>query len=562
MTFFYQGVFALFLLASILKSCRSSILDDNYCDDRLHGRDEKFSSACSGLVNGLTVKCLDQRFVIQRIYASRVGDGICDCCDGSDESPEVCPRVNSNTDESYNSCERTGVALKESMRDGVQKKIAGSKKKRELVAATQKRFADTKAAVDKEIREGPKLDASIKAIEERLDDAARAESVALESKVQEAKLIFNAAIAALAENLESNVLVKFVAALTIRSREEATETIGASLPRDPGTGEPDLAEAMIIAMEGPMTKDGDITLGERENSAELVINIDGVPVAGPASYVLNRAKLSNTVLDDMQVALAISSDVEKVKLIPVLQAAVAEAQLEQVVLLSALDAGVFGEATLAEIMPLVEALPPCHYLVQKRGMPSKEGDSLREELAQLRAERVEMINKSKDAGALMSHKDADFGPDSRYFAFHGMCFKKRLGYQYSACPFGEAHQGNVLLGRYAGIEFRPTRHVKGGSSSSSSMLELSDALRAELGLEPASSSSFSAAGAGDRQEEQEQEQEMWMTFRGGSYCHPAKRPREMHLRLECYDETLTELVDVMEPETCSYTGVLKTPLAC
>ena len=85
--------FRIFLIVLIfltaLDPAISSSINDDFCDNVVTGEDETLSSACSGLVSGLKLACKDQKHVIQRIYASRVGDGVCDCCDGSDEREGV-----------------------------------------------------------------------------------------------------------------------------------------------------------------------------------------------------------------------------------------------------------------------------------------------------------------------------------------------------------------------------------------------------------------------------------------------------------------------------------------
>lgn len=74
------------LLIPLLLSGQSSVDNDNYCDDVLHGRDEWLTSACSGAASSSSLRftCLDSSSVAT-IPLSRVHDGVCDCCDGSDE---------------------------------------------------------------------------------------------------------------------------------------------------------------------------------------------------------------------------------------------------------------------------------------------------------------------------------------------------------------------------------------------------------------------------------------------------------------------------------------------
>lgn len=61
-----------------------AIYDDNYCDFS-DGRDEHHSSACSHVTPAVKFTCADFTSRAYTIPTSRVNDGVCDCCDGSDE---------------------------------------------------------------------------------------------------------------------------------------------------------------------------------------------------------------------------------------------------------------------------------------------------------------------------------------------------------------------------------------------------------------------------------------------------------------------------------------------
>ena len=85
-------------------ACRVApeFLDDNFCDDLVNGCDEPLTAACSLVKRTPTFQCNatvtgEPHF----LYASRLGDTICDCCDGSDEAPGLCPDVCRAEQESF-----------------------------------------------------------------------------------------------------------------------------------------------------------------------------------------------------------------------------------------------------------------------------------------------------------------------------------------------------------------------------------------------------------------------------------------------------------------------------
>jgi protein kinase C substrate 80K-H len=79
--------------ADPLRPCADSLpiaqLDDDFCDCEVDGSDEPSTAACSHVAVG-TFACLAGG---QRVPLSVVGDGVCDCCDGSDEPSAACPNT-------------------------------------------------------------------------------------------------------------------------------------------------------------------------------------------------------------------------------------------------------------------------------------------------------------------------------------------------------------------------------------------------------------------------------------------------------------------------------------
>jgi protein kinase C substrate 80K-H len=74
-------------------SVSSGQFNDDYCDSN-DGTDETTTSACAG-VSRRSYECIGDYEKL--IPISRVGDGICDCCDGSDEINSAWPITCANT---------------------------------------------------------------------------------------------------------------------------------------------------------------------------------------------------------------------------------------------------------------------------------------------------------------------------------------------------------------------------------------------------------------------------------------------------------------------------------
>ena len=92
------------VLATDATSCPvpSARTNDNYCDDLVNGCDEPQTSACSFVKRTPTFQCnASVTGEPHLLPASRVGDTVCDCCDGSDETPGVCPNACQALQEEY-----------------------------------------------------------------------------------------------------------------------------------------------------------------------------------------------------------------------------------------------------------------------------------------------------------------------------------------------------------------------------------------------------------------------------------------------------------------------------
>jgi protein kinase C substrate 80K-H len=89
------------LLVFVFICYSGCIINDDYCDT-LNGSDETTTPACSHLQQNKTFPCTSgatssAEYLNISIPFSRVGDGVCDCCDGSDEIGFVLPHQCNNT---------------------------------------------------------------------------------------------------------------------------------------------------------------------------------------------------------------------------------------------------------------------------------------------------------------------------------------------------------------------------------------------------------------------------------------------------------------------------------
>lgn len=89
------------VLALVFICYSGCIINDNYCDT-FDGSDETSTSACSHLQRNNMFPCSSDAnssagYLNISIPFSRVGDGVCDCCDGSDENGFLIPHQCNNT---------------------------------------------------------------------------------------------------------------------------------------------------------------------------------------------------------------------------------------------------------------------------------------------------------------------------------------------------------------------------------------------------------------------------------------------------------------------------------
>ena len=510
-----------------------NILNDNFCDDLINGSDESGSAACAGLSEKPTYfYCRSTTLSKQRVFSSRVDDGVCDCCDGSDE-----PRSGAVCEDQCAALEAAEKfrqdARNEVRRNGVRRRAAA-------IEAAQAELADLKQAVSREAELLPGLDKTIAEAEAALEDAKILASARLADRVHQARALYHRAVSQQFSASERATLQRLVSALVLRGNEEVGEvSLKAAAEHYVHAGDdPDDAQVLLLSMETADTTDLSAGLYVQMENGHMVLHEKFSSGGASAHKRYNLAHLRDTVrleqdsMELMSEALGLARlDVEG--LLHVLSAAMMESQHLHILGLCLLDAGYVSiqfssshrteaeeqahHLAIHEAAVLTTSVPKTPKVIKETGIESDATQEQHQRTADNARKEKEAL-KARSAMSATALK-FDYGPHEFLFPLTGQCasvFDK--AYRYNACPFKQAHQDNTLLGQYDKHETRV--NAKSG------------------------------------------EEELWMLFKSGAYCHATRRPREMHVRLECADADKPTLSSVSEYEVCVYNAVLHTHVAC
>jgi len=522
------GVSRAFL--NVLASNVSNVKSDNFCDDLVHGADEaQHSAACSGLTEMPSFFfCKGTTLARQRVFASRVDDGVCDCCDGSDEPT------------SGALCEDQCAALEaaERIRQDAKSRVRRNGLQRRAAALEQAQadLSDLKTAAAREAELLPGLDRTIADADAALADARTLAAARLEDRAREAEVVHESHITGQFADSGRAVLQRLIAALALRGDENVGEVmLKAAVERYATKGEePDDAQVLLLSMETP--EDTDVSSGLYAKAAGAGGQTTLHATAGSGGiarrrydleHLRTRVLLAADSLELMEEALGLGR-LDAPGLLQVLNLGVMAAHHQHVLGLCLLDAGHVSITTEADeelhhtavyqAAALATSLPPTPTAVRDAGAHATDAQQEQLQRTAEKARKEKEALRARSAESIAASK-FDYGPHSFLYPLSGQCgsvFDK--SYRYSVCPFKQAHQDNTLLGQYEKHESRA--NAKTG------------------------------------------EQEVWLLFKGGAYCHATRRPREMHVRLECADVEKPALTDVSEYDVCVYKATLHTPVAC
>lgn len=406
---------------SIISDNSKCIQNDDYCDC---GDEEITSSACS-MFSSKKFTCANTQYITQSLPLSRVGDRICDCCDGSDEKAGVC----------RDSCQSLGATVNAIKAAEEKKKAAGLQRKVDIVKAASAQYEVIRKRYqnrDSMMQDTMKLieDHKEKLKQEELIEQNELHEMILtaQKKFDESFYSTSTSTAASPESpiLDRPSLISSIGAMALLGGEGLVEIITNTARNKyelPGPF-PDDTEALYLCMQNMITS----------STVSSEVLEDGT-ISTTSSQVMNQN------VQKMIAALALERLTE-VTLKEIFPNAVAYVLNKGLLTMS------FEFAGLPDTL-IPNNIPESPDSIKKRGHKRLAAENLRTKIKQLEDDlQLQQQDIEKNENILNIH----FGENNMFYAYYNKCFDYRdKEYKYSVCPFGNAKQDQTLLGKYEGF---------------------------------------------------------------------------------------------------------------
>lgn len=401
----------LFLVIMMIINFSNSIINDDYCDN---GDDEMNTSACSGYRNIIkpTFTCFDKEYYIETVYSSRVNDGICDCCDGSDEITTTTNNgININC---INTCKEIGeIKLNEENIRNINRK-KGIEKKDKIKSIINSKLNLLKDQYDKAQINLPKYKEILKSLRSEIISKDKKDIKKQEYILEQAKIeIFNNFNNI---NISTREMINLIGLLALRGGEEAVEIILNNINNDNEDITIDDTEALYIAMT------------YKKNLSNIMINNDGNIISNINNdsdwliQLINSLSLNNikynTLLNILpEVSIYTLQSGQLIKSFNDLNISIKEFSIK-----------------------IIE--------MDKYFSETFDIKKLNQKIKDIEIEINTLSYMIKDYNKM---KQKDFGPNKILYEFWNKCYNyNSTEYSYNICPFQDVKQnGNVILGRYA-----------------------------------------------------------------------------------------------------------------
>eukprot|EP01041_Mallomonas_annulata_P012917 gene12917-27245_t len=421
--FSFRFIFMLAFLLGLLsfkileKNDKECVSNDDYCDC---GDDESVTSACS-MFSSKLFTCSDKKFVTQEFPKSRIGDRICDCCDGSDEVIGSCP----------NTCEQIAVAEKEEMlareslrQKGLQKKEAELRKHAAYLNIIREREAKSSTTI-------PETEKLINKLKLDLEEEEKLEKIDVENMISQAYDEYGEKFYSANKNgikLDRNNLINVIASMVLLSGEVAVDLVlkhSKSL-YDSLKIQPDETEALYLCMQNMITT----------KTSSITVSNDG---STSTSTSTSENNILNKNIPLMIKALILDKfDDNSLKII------------FPNIILCAVNKGVltksYEDAGINENY-IPEYIPESPENISKKEYKRLSKIELQYKIKNLEDNFIKLRQASIDAKKILKF---DFGTNDVLFSLWNSCYEGRdKSYKYRICPFAEARQEDrTILGHY------------------------------------------------------------------------------------------------------------------
>lgn len=494
------------------------VLNDDYCDC---SEDEKQSNACSMYKDGGRFQCADLRFYKQSIFLSKVGDGVCDCCDGSDESYTkafiTCPNI----------CDETGPEMVSNAAALDVILLLGIKERAAIIQNSKQILYGLRSGMRRAHKLIPQEEKLAMNYRKELILEAKLEKFELQEIVEQSRVSFLYHF----RDFDIDVLRRLLAAITLLTVEEGVEAILVECDNKYVLAGPDPNDSMAFELVS------ESAIEYQKCDANMVaadLGIDGTISTGIAAnndtksiHQNIRRKIEEITVEKVQLMMEALS-LQRLTIDTVLQVL-----QDAVVRLSD------NNFTLIDCYQKLESLFPTGIILgnvpqspvslEKLGHTRLEAEILRDKIS-----TSDSIISSLRKGAVEGEKleNFDFGPNDSLFSLRDKCFSHQQNqYTYNICVFKEARQESILIGSYEKFTIIPNEKFN---------LDRPDGIEVNYG---------------------HTKESMYLIYNNGEICHGTGRPRNITMKLECSSGE-ERLSDIQESEICSYSVTLLTPIGC
>lgn len=423
--FVYFLFFAFFLGYLSISLANYCVIDDNFCDC---GDDEPTTGACS--MHGQLFYCSTRVEGLNVSFpSSRVGDGVCDCYDGSDEFPGLC--------ENSTSVFLEAIALKKQAEQ--QLHLDGRKIAHQLMNEAQSKYQLLNSLNEENRKLIPIMEKDIANLKAGI---VKAEEDSLKFNVDNRSVgKFKEKITEFVEEskISPEYLRYMIASLVIRGDEDAVESFLNRHSFDFPGNDPDDSEAMMIAMESYKERTSPSLL-LRILSSDFAMDSSGNQA--DHENLLDSSYVQLSTLSKMVDALSLSRfSIDSLwKILPAQMREIREKSL-RLYLAAMQDVSIDAPTALKflEFLPLVEKK-------KKKLQPGQDVDSMRKTLLSKEGQ-LEMMKKNISDVAIL--RKMKLTPDNPLFPLWNNCYSIVVKeYTYSICPFQDAKQNDVRLGNF------------------------------------------------------------------------------------------------------------------